>query len=277
MLYSVTGERWIGKDLEGMGHGIIRIWPWHLLRRTEENNKKKPIRSGGVATEVQSDDPQTTSAEHYRYTNMFGNKSISKPTFPILKKQKATYEIFLLLCLCISPYVAKQRLEGRMIWAWRVILLVNHSLRWLRNQVFPSSEHTQSWSIRKCMAPSTVQTQQGESCVMLVFAIGHLMITNNGLQLLPNTYKPWCLDSGITRCVMLVSLCLFLAAVVRPQPVAGLGIDFSVGVSVSTSWKVSDSVLRLVPVAFDYKYDQAIQHNFMDQPGVPGRCTTTQM
>lgn len=76
---------------------------------------------------------------------------------------------------------------------------------------------------------------------MLVFAIGHLMITNNGLQLLPLAYKPWCLDSVFTCCVMLATLCLFLAAVVRLLPVAGIDMNFALGPSVSTSLQVSTS------------------------------------
>jgi hypothetical protein len=34
----VTEERWIGKDLEGRGHGLIEVLSEHLPRGTEENH-----------------------------------------------------------------------------------------------------------------------------------------------------------------------------------------------------------------------------------------------
>jgi hypothetical protein len=153
---------------------------------------------------------------------------------------------------------------------WECTLFQTETFR--RNRAFPSFEYTQLWPTRKCMAPSTVWSQQGESRVMLAFAIGHLMITNNGLQLLHYTYKPRCLESG-TSCVMLATLFLFLVAVVRPLPVAGIGIDFPSRPPVSISLQASRNVCRVASVSwmqqaflfpigrpekFDYKYVQAI-------------------
>jgi hypothetical protein len=35
----MTGEQWIAKDLEGSGHGQMKIL-WHLLEVTEESHEK---------------------------------------------------------------------------------------------------------------------------------------------------------------------------------------------------------------------------------------------
>jgi hypothetical protein len=99
--------------------------------------------------------------------------------------------------------------------------------------------------VRKCVAPSTVYTQQCASRAIFLYAIGHLVITNNGRQLLPYTYKPRCLDSGTRCCVMLAILYLFLVAVVRPPPAAGFGIDLPSHRAVSTALQVPGSVSQL--------------------------------
>jgi hypothetical protein len=37
---STTDERWIGKDLEGIGQGLIEVQPHNLTRGTEESHEK---------------------------------------------------------------------------------------------------------------------------------------------------------------------------------------------------------------------------------------------
>lgn len=31
---------WAGTDLEGVGHGHLKVFSWHFLRRNQENHKK---------------------------------------------------------------------------------------------------------------------------------------------------------------------------------------------------------------------------------------------